>query len=61
MKNLSSKADLFARLPALIELEPVTYAFGREEESVPMAAEEAAAYGGSPNAVDGATGQRPRG
>ncbi len=45
MKTLPAKADLYARLPALIELEPVvTYDF-RENEPTPMAAEDPAEYG----------------
>jgi len=43
MKNLGGKAALLARLPALIELVPVTYRFGAEEP-VPMAAEDPKPY-----------------
>lgn len=44
MKTLSAKADLSARLPALVELAPVSYHFTSQDRDVPMAAEDHAEY-----------------
>ncbi len=43
MKTLPAKAALFARLPALIELVPVKYAF-TDDEPLPLAAEDPVEY-----------------
>lgn len=44
MKTIPAKAELFDKLPALIELKPVTY-LPHKDEPFPIAAEDTAEYG----------------